>query len=191
MPDLSSPSYADPTPYGSVPCEIPSKRRSPKENLQRTIIGVVAGLGLGGAFGYAFVKDVWPGIVSLTWSQTQGVIKSGNVEYSLYKGAKDFMLKIRYAYTVNGKQYENDRIRFPESWERAGGEYERKQVDLYRAGSQHAVYYDPSNPARSCLVKGPRYFYAFVFGGLSALSLLVGTVCLFSIPSAWKRAAAG
>jgi len=168
------------------------KRRTPAENLQRTIIGVLVGFGFSGALAYGVGKDIWLGFASSTWSQTEGVIKTRNVEHSLTnQGRKDFSINVLYTYTVDGKQYENKRIRFPESWDSGDAAYEKKQTDHYAPGSKHTVYYYPSNPAQSCLIKGPSYFYAFVLGGLGVLFFLVGTICLLSIPFALKRLSTG
>jgi Protein of unknown function (DUF3592) len=193
MSDLSSPFCANQTRHGSLAGGIPLKRRSPQENLFRSFIGVLVGLGIGGAIAYNFVENTLPGFASSNWSETKGVIKSLNVEqWWGSRSGKSIQIKVVYTYTVDGKQFWSKRIRFPESTDGCDAAFQNKELtDRYREGSTQTVYYDPSNPARSCLVKGPRYFYVFLFGGLSALFLLIGTVGLLSIPSALKGVAAG
>jgi hypothetical protein len=167
------------------------RRRSPAENLQRSLIGAVACLGLGGWMGYAVVKDSWPGFASMHWAQTQGVIQSVDVEHYWRKYHENFSLGVRYTYTVNGKQYENSRISFPAI--RADGDksIEEEVAARYRSGSRPTVYYDPADPAHSCLKKGPDYFFSFGLGGLSVLFLLAVSVCLLLIPSELKAVMKG
>jgi hypothetical protein len=155
------------------------------------MIGALACLGFGGLLAYYVVKDSWWGFASLGWLQTQGVIQKTDVEHYWRHYHSNFSLGVRYTYTVNGKQYQNNRISFPAIREDGDGSVEDDVTARYQSGSRPTVYYDPADPGRSCLKKGPNYFFSFGLGGLAALLLLVGSVCLLSIPSTLKEFATG
>jgi Protein of unknown function (DUF3592) len=191
MPDPLSPVHPIPETCEPPPGTVRRRPRSPAENLQRSLIGAVFGLGLGICTSYFVVKDSWHGFASLRWAQTQGVIQSTDVEHYWRRLQPCFALRVRYTYTVNGKQYENDRISFPRIREDGDQSLEEEVKARYRIGSRPTVYYDPADPANSCLKKGPNYFFTFGLGSLTALFLLGGSVCLASVPSALKAVAKG
>lgn len=76
---------------------------------------------------------------------------------------------IRYRYEVGGQSYENDVVEL-------GGRLRRtrrrmqQQVAQYPRGAEVAVYYDPRDPARACLLReGPGGWMKIVAGAVFAV----------------------
>lgn len=61
---------------------------------------------------------------------------------------------IVYKYQVNGYEYQSDQIRAGDvimSYSGGGSAYDL--VDKYPVGLEVTIYYDPSNPSMSCLIR--------------------------------------
>jgi hypothetical protein len=88
------------------------------------------------------------------------VVTAGVVEYQVY---------VRYQYKVNDREFFNSTISFPNPPHFP----DRESADIYRrrypVEGEVAVYYDPRNPAESCLQPG---------GG--SLSSTIGSLLLFA-----------
>lgn len=89
-------------------------------------------------------------------------------------GGASFKIKVRYAYQVDGIEYEGSRIAFG-----YGGSSEcDEQTEIYRklAGAEVvAVRYDPANPSTSCLSAGPhRLIWATLAFAVTWLSFVGG-----------------
>lgn len=172
-------SVPPPDPTGPAPAEKPAGPASKFESPWYMVLAGVVILGLGGKAAYWVVGDTWRGVASPTWETTQGtVVQSGlGQAYSSRVGAK-YSLAVVYRYSVDGREYENDRLSFPE-WSASGSEsYYRKQLESkYPLGGSCTVYYNPGNPAESCLEPGPSILFIVVMGplaiGLLALAVFV------------------
>jgi hypothetical protein len=100
----------------------------------------------------------WMVARSASWLSTTGRIVSGAVESRRTggggpgeSGARVFVAKVSYTYTVAGRAYSAGRIL-------AGGELNtssraraERRLELYSPGSPVEVFYDPHNPASACL----------------------------------------
>ena len=159
---------AGPTPAGPPTGPV----RKPESPWYMVLAGVIV-LGLGGKAAYWVIGDAWRGIASPSWETTQGtVVQSGlDRSYSTRAGAK-YSLAIAYRYSADGRDYENDRLSFPE-WSASGSEshYSRELRGKYPLGGACTVYYNPRNPAESCLEPGPNVLFIVVMGPL-AIGLL-------------------
>ena len=175
---------------GPFPCPAPP-RRSREDRLHRAMIGAMACLAIGGYGAFWVITESVPGYGSLHWPQTQGTILVMDVERYLNKGSPKIVIKTRYTYTVNGKQYYCNRFSYPDrnfdcSW---NSQQEKELTAPYREGSHPPVYYNPNNPSQACLERGPNYFFTYMHGSISAFMLSIGSICVLSFFSALRQPA--
>lgn len=106
---------------------------------------------------FIFVGICWQSKFSLdAWNITEGEIvlfeiqdRSDSNNYGI---SPSFVPVVKYKYSVNYKEYESERLSqlFLNYSSRFFAEAE---VGKYRAGDQVKVYYNPSNPQESILIK--------------------------------------
>jgi Protein of unknown function (DUF3592) len=129
-----------------------------------TLVGMVAlALGLYGSW------HAWYAYTSRRWPKTAGRLIYSGV-YSAAGAPPVHAPSVRYTYAVNGITYESTRLRFggtnPFSHRLAISEV-TTEIDPVNP----AVYFDPNNPRRACLITGPNEWT--VVGPVFAL--LLGT----------------
>jgi hypothetical protein len=91
---------------------------------------------------------------STDWSYTTGrVIESKLLRASKQGGSRGRMASVKYVYTVNGNNYQNDRISYLHSLG-YNTVPNREFVNNHPVGTQIKVYYDPSEPSHSTLIPG-------------------------------------
>jgi len=113
--------------------------------------------------------SVFEGYVSSTWPHTIGTIQESRIDScrspvgSHGGGGTGYTPVIIYAYTVDGHSYRGSKINTRGAW---NYETSREVVDAYPLGSQRPVYYSPSAPGNSILVKGVHRssFFGLVLG---------------------------
>jgi hypothetical protein len=183
-----------PVPYGTEPAPRPSQGAGVSAGVQRRnavrkpdspwafMLGGLALVGLGVAVVVSTLGDTIEGLLSRSWPKTQGTVVQSRVEEWLSnKGSRSFTLVANYRYEVAGKRYESSNIQFCRqlhAGDRARGEEELAKIAP--AGKPCVVYYDPSDPARSCLVPGASLFYLVFLPLLAVFFLLVGGICAWS-----------
>ena len=99
-------------------------------------------------------------ITSTKWPEAPGVVRRG--ELSAMKLGRDPAWRpiVVYSYTVNGKEYLNDVIKFQPDLGLPG--YEATQLkERYASSTPIQVRYDPQNPDDSCIEPSPNYFAVF------------------------------
>jgi hypothetical protein len=142
------------------------------------LIGLLPlGLGIKGA--HWVIGESRQGPASLSWAKTEGVVVRTGLARSYSRGGDRYSLQVVYRYTIDGREYQNDRISFPET--RGGGDeeyYRRRLSAKYPVNKPCVVYYNPSSPAESCLEPGTNYFFLVLGGALSLLLLGGGLYCL-------------
>jgi hypothetical protein len=134
---------------------------------------------LGAWVAYWVIGDTWRGLTSLGWAKTQGVVIETGLKRSHSRSDWQYSLKVVYRYAVDGREYQNDRISFPER--RGGGDeaYYQRQLDRkYLVGRPCSVYCNPGDPAQSCLEPGASVFFVVVIGFVTLLLLCGGVGCL-------------
>lgn len=94
---------------------------------------------------------------SLEWPSVTGLVTHSNLDLSRTKvGAQRHKtrhrVEVTYEYVVDGNRYENDVIRFNQQ-NLSRSEKERLVSD-HPVGRQVEVFYDPSDPDESVLVRG-------------------------------------
>jgi hypothetical protein len=110
-------------------------------------------LGVAGLIGYFMMRQLRSALASRNWPAAPGTVLSGTVQ-ALSERHSDgtstyFVPRLRYAYEVDGRRYEGERIRFGQIRESERGA--RKVLEQYPAGSPVEVRYDPANPAEATL----------------------------------------
>lgn len=94
---------------------------------------------------------------SLEWPSVTGLVTHSNLETRLRKtGSKknqsQHWVEVRYEYVVDGERYENDVVRFNQhSLSRSE---KARLVSDHPVGRRVEVFYDPSDPDESVLVRG-------------------------------------
>jgi len=163
----------------TCPCMKTTHPRNRKKFPWTLILVGLLCLGLGGRGAYWVINDSRQGLASLGWRQTTGLVLRTGIEMSSgVRGVVEYSPKVAYRYAVAGQEYENDRISFPKR--RGSGEkaYYQRQLDgRYPVGQPCTVYYNPRDPAESCLEPGMNVFFLVMIGTVSALLLCAGLVC--------------
>jgi hypothetical protein len=89
------------------------------------------------------------------WSSVPGTILSSEIqEISRHEEAdSNYRVNVRYVYTVDGKKYEGNRLRFGFASydDRWAAEQEKLR---FASGNEVQVLYDPENPSQAVLIKG-------------------------------------
>ncbi len=106
--------------------------------------------GLGGAFLYWSVSQLWYVFSSRSWPSTEGTIYESR--YIDHGRRRDGEARIRYRYAVNGRSYEGGNL-LPGTLAYTDRD-EQEKVRQYRPGMTVPVYYDPENPESSSLEVG-------------------------------------
>ena len=145
-------------------------------------LGVLLAVGLGLLSAGAWL--VWRvralGAASLTWPIAEGTIKSSRVATHDAEGIEKYVAKVVYDYTVRGKIYVGDCVRFGVY---AGDRQEAQQdVDKYPVGARVEVRYAPRQPQTSTLEPGIAGMsgggLAIAAGGATLLGLAVAIAIL-------------
>ncbi len=142
------------------------------------VVGLVVGLGIAGRAAYSVVGDSWQGLASLRWSQTQGVVVQTGLDKWFGRGGYSFVRLVIYRYNVNGREFQNNRIGFPN--QRVSGDESIVMSQLnsrYPVGGPCTVYYNPKDPSQSCLEPGVNLFFMVFLGVFSVVFLAVGVLC--------------
>lgn len=100
---------------------------------------------------------------ALSFSAIKGTVASSNVEIDNSGEDTSYKAKIKYAYSVNGKEYTGDRLTY--GMEFSSHSIAKRTVAAHPAESQIDIYYNPSNPRDSLLEPGLNgvNLFAFIF----------------------------
>lgn len=96
----------------------------------------------------------------LSWPETVGEILSAEVRkgrniYSSLSGPIWGIPHFTYRYVVNGRTYVGDRVYVFRDTNAYRPHVAREIVDSKPVGSRVPVYYDPTDPSKSCLERKP------------------------------------
>ena len=145
---------------------------------------VVSGVGLAAVQAPLYL-GMHPGVAAQSWPTTQGIF-TGHERAILVRGrAYSDGLLVRYAYTVAGVSYVNGRRGspvdpqdgFPDS-----EEGRRQLQEHYPHGTACTVYYNPANPAESCIEPHGPSLATLIVGG-AVVVLLMGLGVLLLVPA--------
>lgn len=123
--------------------------------------------------------EVWNGHRSAGWPRTDGRVLEVDVTH--YQGPETghtHAAWVRYRYTVDGRTYEAERVRFSPVKER-GPEADvlARAAAAFPVGSKHDVFYDPADPARACLIPGISPLLLWSLVAVAGLALAVAAWC--------------
>lgn len=127
-----------------------AEKRQPPSSPVGSLILIFLFTGLGGAFLYWSVSQLWYLHSSRNWASTQGVIYESR--YIDHGRRKDGEARIRYRYAVDGRTYEGGNL-LPGTLAYTDRD-EKEKVRQYRPGMTVPVYYNPENPEASSLEVG-------------------------------------
>jgi len=151
--------------------------RKPASAEVTLLIGLVI-LGLGVTVVANNLDNFVKGWSSQNWTKTQGVVvRSWVDEFISNRGSRSFTLGAIYRYQVDGRIYESSKVQFSnqlQSGDKARGEQELAKIAPAR--QYCVVYYDPKDPAQSCLIPGLSYFYLVFLPLLALFFLLIGGI---------------
>ena len=116
--------------------------------------------------------SVYEGYVTSTWLQAPGTIQESRIGNPNSSGRGNIAPFIEYTYTVEGRSYHGSRIDTRGAWNFDTG---LQVVDAYPSGSQRPVFYSPSAPGNSILIRG--IHRGSFFGlGLGTIILSIGAL---------------
>jgi hypothetical protein len=128
----------------------------PSPPSEKMSLGLKIFLGIFGLVGAAIIVcgfvTLFSGLVSLGWSETQGVALSADIKTHSDSDSTSYEPQVEYSYQVKGVDYRSSR--------RVIGDYSsgfghaKKIIDRYPAGSSVKVYYNPRDPASAVLETG-------------------------------------
>ena len=139
-------------------------------------------------FGIVFLAlggyEFWEGEQTKNWPAATGrIIESGVDSRSrtsrphgrASRRDTDYSVRIGYSYEVAGQKLEGQRLQYGnESHDKRASA--KQQQSLYPAGKEVKVFYDPTNPKSSVLVKGSGTSWLAV--GLGFMALVLGSVTM-------------
>jgi hypothetical protein len=119
---------------------------------------------------------MWNGLSSKSWSISEGTLLNKDFHKRTFKtGGSLWSPIVEYQYSVGDKLYKNSVYSY--YFFVFGKEWAQNEVKGLSINSKVAVYYNPSNPEKSCLKPGPDIWsiiYSMVSGPL-ILALLILT----------------
>ena len=166
----------------------------------KTVVGWIFAAGfmcLGIVFmalgGYHF----WEGSKTKNWPATPGRIIESEIESRTTTSRPhgrasrrdtDYSVRLRYSYEVAGQKLESRRLQYGnESHDKRSSA--KQEQSLYPAGKEVQVFYDPTNPKSSVLVKGSGTSWLAV--GLGLMALVLGSVTMVYMARARRAGTRG
>jgi len=137
---------------------------------ERWLMGLACTI-VGAGVAFWGLRGLWRGLQSMRWPRIQGVVKRVSINM-------DNIVDVSYEYTVDGRRFLSDRVRFGGPRDFASARGATAYADRYQIGGKILVRYDPQSPDQSVLEPG------LAFGPLVACivgvpMLLVGVALLF------------
>jgi len=159
---------------------------------------------LGGGIFFAIgLSAILTASASKGWPSVDGVIVSSEVQSDWSSAPagtpqhrsgtqRVYRADVRYAYTVDGQEYEGDRVEFG-GFSSSNAKRAYRIVGTYRKGQTVAVYYDPNDPSRAVLEPGKTTWFSkgavCAGSGFVLVGLLVGLVVRADFRQRVERAA--
>lgn len=109
------------------------------------------------------------------WPATAGTMIASEVDDDPTMD-HDYTINVRYTYEVNGQKFEGDRLRYGNKSYRSWASAKDEQL-LFLPGREVQVYYDPTTPHQSVLIKGIGFSWFALALGL--MGFVIGLVVMF------------
>jgi hypothetical protein len=106
------------------------------------------------------------------WPTATGQILASTITYRRSGGSRAAYPVVMYAYQVEGKQYQSQRIYFGSA---VGGSAMTGVIKKYPVGAQVPVYYNPQNPADAVLERSSPMAKMLVFIGVIMIVVAAAT----------------
>ena len=123
-----------------------------KEHAHRPLVVTLIVLVIG-TTAFLDLPEYINGIQSGSWETQTGTLEEMRVDVVDVGSSRALDLKMKYRYAVSGRLYFGERLKFQETKLKDGlviSKLEKK----YKKGDSVKVYYDRSDPAKSCLEPG-------------------------------------
>ncbi len=156
---------------------------------QQSVVGWIFGGGftlIGLLFLVIGAFQLRQGLKTNDWPVTAGrIIESKIVEENVSGSSarrrthsfdRKYTINVRYSYEMNGQKFEGDRLRYGNKSYRSWASAKDEQL-LFLPGKEVQVYYDPTTPHQSVLIKGIGLSWLALALGLMAL--VIGLVVMF------------
>jgi hypothetical protein len=138
--------------------------------------GVAFGLvfvAIGGVVGFFGIRTFQNAQASQTWPSVRGQVTESQVGTHDSDGTTMYSANVVYEYTVGGRQYINDRIRFGEG-SSSNPRPAHNMVAEYPVGASVDVYYSPDDPLNAVLEPGASGFGVWALPGMGGCFALAG-----------------
>jgi len=136
--------------------------------------------GLGLAFASFTVLRSVPKLQAHGWTGTTATVVSSAL-YARTGKSRDWCLKVGYAYTVDGRSYQNNRAS-PSRITSAGCDADRGAVEQSLArlapGAPVPIFYDPQHPAVAARFIDPLDLLDYLCGAFALVLLVLGAYLL-------------
>jgi hypothetical protein len=155
------------------------RRISPVMLIVFLVLFLAPGLAMLGFAGRAW----WKSNQVASWPATEGTLIERTLEDSSDSDGTTYRVKVRYVYTVVGREYQADRIAYGYTGS-SGRESHKAIYDKLMRGDRVRVRYDPANPAEAALAHGLNQstIMLLLFGAMWT-SFIIGAVLLIWIDS--------
>lgn len=135
-------------------------------------------LAITGVFDWFILQDALASSEARSsWPTVKATILSSEVEATSTSDGTSYSAKVRYAYEVDGRPHEGDRVRLGTPMSFGSGHAERV-VDRFPAGAEVRAWVDPDDPTRAALDVEGMAAAPFMFVFLTPFHC-VGLVCIF------------
>ncbi|MCA8985998.1 MAG: DUF3592 domain-containing protein [Planctomycetaceae bacterium] len=128
----------------------------------------------GGLLYFWAIPEIRQAKASVAWPHVTGEVKSSEVISKRdSEHGTSYQAEILYSYSIEGEEFENNRVAYGANWSSNKPSGARKTVKQFPVGKEVEVYYNPDDPYDSTLTTGTSWFTYFpaMFAGIF---LLVG-----------------
>ncbi len=133
---------------------------------------VFGGVGIGlGIWGWGVLTNAR---ASEAWPTVEGRVVRSDIDEQFDEEGDSYVPQIDYEYTVDGLEYENDRVRFGQNSYSSRRRAE-EETGRYPVGRRVEVYYEPGNPENSVLEPGAS-LGSYLGVSLGAMFLVIGLI---------------
>ncbi len=130
-----------------------------KGSLLGLLIGGAILIIVGGAFFFFVGKPaVEQGSASVEWPTAQATVVRSKVTTSSSDGDTMYSADVAYKYTVDGREYESNVVRFGGDFSSSESSGAHRIVNEYPEGMTIAVHYSPEEPAVATIETGTHWF---------------------------------
>jgi hypothetical protein len=132
---------------------------------------------IGGVVGFFGVQTFQNAQASVDWSSARGQVTESRVGTHDSDGTTMYSAEVVYEYTVNGRNYINNRIKFGEG-STSNPRPAHNTVAQYPVGASVDVYYHPDDPLNAVLEPGTAGLGVWALPGMGGCFALAGLLAI-------------